>query len=221
MILIDTSAWWRVCKRVWRQRDPRPADRVEALLDSKIAMACMVRIDRVLELVALAMNGHLHDLRRLLARATRFADQVTGALRAMRPPYFGLPPGSERPFACRQSTVSLAPSPWGRRYARPSQRQADFDVPRDVIRRPENLGMKLSLARARAVSCALDRDRRLPMMIGKLLGHTRIETRRAMPIWRGIRSMPPRPGSPPASERTSWEMFAKTRLIAYDDVRPR
>ena len=63
MILIDTSAWVEFL----RDTGSPTCDRVEALLDSKIAICDAVRME---VLAGARDERHLHDLRRLLARAT-------------------------------------------------------------------------------------------------------------------------------------------------------
>ena len=65
MILIDTSAWVEFL----RDTGSATCNRVEALLESEIAICDAVRM----EVLAGARNEqHLHNLRRLLARATVF-----------------------------------------------------------------------------------------------------------------------------------------------------
>ena len=63
MILIDTSAWVEFL----RDTGSTTCDRVEALLGSEIAICDAI----LMEVLAGARDErHLHDLRRLLARAT-------------------------------------------------------------------------------------------------------------------------------------------------------
>ena len=62
MILIDTSAWIEFL----RDTGSPTCDRVEALLDSEIAICDAVRME---VLAGARDERHLHDLRRLLARA--------------------------------------------------------------------------------------------------------------------------------------------------------
>ena len=63
MILIDTSAWVEFL----RDTGSLTCDRVEALLDSEIAICDAVRME---VLAGARDERHLHDLRRMLARAT-------------------------------------------------------------------------------------------------------------------------------------------------------
>ena len=63
MILIDTSAWVEFL----RGTGSPTCDRVEALLASEIAICDAVRME---VLAGARDERHLHDLRRLLARAT-------------------------------------------------------------------------------------------------------------------------------------------------------
>lgn len=63
MILIDTSAWIEFL----RDTGSPTCDRVESLLDSEIATCDAVRME---VLAGARDERHLHDLRRLLARAT-------------------------------------------------------------------------------------------------------------------------------------------------------
>ena len=63
MILIDTSAWTEFL----RDTGSATCDRVEALLESEIAICNAVRME---VLAGGRDEQHLHDLRRLLARAT-------------------------------------------------------------------------------------------------------------------------------------------------------
>ena len=63
MILIDTSAWIEFL----RGTGSATCDRVEALLESEIAICDAVRME---VLAGARDEQHLHNLRRLLARAT-------------------------------------------------------------------------------------------------------------------------------------------------------
>ncbi len=63
MILIDTFAWTEFL----RDTGSATSDRVEALLESEIAICNAVRME---VLAGGRDEQHLHDLRRLLARAT-------------------------------------------------------------------------------------------------------------------------------------------------------
>ena len=63
MILIDTSAWVEFL----RDTGSLTCDRVEALLDSEIAICDAVQME---VLAGARDERHLHDLRRMLARAT-------------------------------------------------------------------------------------------------------------------------------------------------------
>ena len=70
MILIDTSAWVEFL----RDTGSATCNRVEALLESEIAICDVVRME---VLAGARDERHLHHLRRLLARATIFP---TGAM---------------------------------------------------------------------------------------------------------------------------------------------
>ena len=70
MILIDTSAWVEFL----RDTGSPICDRVEELLDADIAICSAVRME---VLAGARDERHLHDLRRLLARATVFPTEAT------------------------------------------------------------------------------------------------------------------------------------------------
>ena len=70
MILIDTSAWVEFL----RDTGSPICDRVEELLDADIAICSAVRME---VLAGARDERHLHDLRRLLARATLFPTEAT------------------------------------------------------------------------------------------------------------------------------------------------
>ena len=70
MILVDTSAWIEYL----RDTGSATCNRVDAILDEKIAICDAIRM----EVLAGARNErHLHDLRRLLARATVLPTEPT------------------------------------------------------------------------------------------------------------------------------------------------
>lgn len=75
MILIDTSAWIEFL----RDTRSRTCERVDALLGREIACCDPVRME---VLAGARDERHLHDLRRLLARATSLATEPSDYERA-------------------------------------------------------------------------------------------------------------------------------------------